>query len=96
MLSACRLSCIPSTDAAVSLLLHDLGPVLELTGGIAATFLAFVMPAGAYLRVSRRDADHRWLAWAVVAFGALVAVLVPLQLVFRRAAPSPAAVDLMG
>ena len=81
-------------DAAVSLLLHDLGPVLELTGGIAATFLAFVMPAGAYLRVSRRDADHRWLAWAVVAFGAIVAVLVPLQLVFRHApAPAPGALD---
>ena len=79
---------------AVSLLLHDLGPVLELTGGIAATFLAFVMPAGAYLRVSRRDADHRWLAWAVVAFGAIVAVLVPLQLVFRHTpVPAPGALD---
>jgi len=76
------------------LLLHDLGPVLELTGGIAATFLAFVMPAGAYLRVSRRDADHRWLAWAVVAFGAIVAVLAPLQLVFRHApVPAPGALD---
>jgi sodium-coupled neutral amino acid transporter 11 len=55
----------------------DLGFLLELTGGFAATMLAFILPTLCYLKLTnKRDWDFDLkICYASIAFGILVMVL---------------------
>jgi sodium-coupled neutral amino acid transporter 11 len=61
---------------AVALITCDLGVMLEITGGVSATALAFIFPAACYLKLT--DSRHAWHsrtklpAYVCVAFGVLV------------------------
>ncbi|KAI9089431.1 transmembrane amino acid transporter protein-domain-containing protein [Phlyctochytrium arcticum] len=61
----------------IALLTCDLGFVLEITGGFAATVLAFILPAACYLKLT----DGPWWdpkrrgKWASIVFGLIVMVL---------------------
>ncbi|KAI0268713.1 amino acid transporter [Gloeopeniophorella convolvens] len=60
----------------VSLITCDLGVMLEITGGVSATALAYIFPAACFLKLSTaRGARSTLPAYACVAFGALVMVL---------------------
>ncbi|KAH9832215.1 amino acid transporter [Rhodofomes roseus] len=63
----------------IALITCDLGVMLEITGGVSATALAFIFPAACYLRLA--DLGPKWYsrgrlpALACVAFGVTVLVI---------------------
>lgn len=62
---------------AVALAYEDLGRVLELTGGVSATALAFIFPAAAFLRLNPLASSFsRTAAAALMAFGGAVMLVV--------------------
>ena len=62
---------------AVALAYEDLGKVLELTGGVSATALAFIFPAAAFLRLNPLATSFsRSAAAALIAFGGVVMLVV--------------------
>ncbi|CED85318.1 amino acid transporter [Phaffia rhodozyma] len=65
------------SSMAISMMTCDLGVVLELTGGLSATVLAFVFPAICFLKLSDAPSMSRtkFPAWVCAAFGLLVMVL---------------------
>ena len=83
---------IVGLSTSVALLFKDLGEVLELTGGVSASALAFVFPAAAYLKISRGRKNKkikRIGAVCLIIFGAFVLGLTLIEafrgLVNRRA-----------
>jgi len=62
---------------SVSLLTCDLGVVLEIAGGLSATALAFIFPAGAFFVLTKGPWNSRQKLPAVLccAFGIIVLVL---------------------
>ncbi|KAI0305607.1 amino acid transporter [Multifurca ochricompacta] len=60
----------------VSLVTCNLGVMLEITGGVSATALAYIFPAACFLKLSSvRDIRTTLPAYACVTFGALVMIL---------------------
>lgn len=61
----------------VSLLTCDLGVVLEIAGGLSATALAFIFPAGAFFVLTKGPWNSRQKLPAVLctAFGCIVLIL---------------------
>ncbi|KAI8319031.1 hypothetical protein GQ54DRAFT_266025 [Martensiomyces pterosporus] len=55
----------------------NLGAILELTGGMSASFLAFIMPSGCYIRLSSSPLLSWKLLphWLCIVFGFLVMIL---------------------
>ncbi|GAA98148.1 uncharacterized protein L969DRAFT_93241 [Mixia osmundae IAM 14324] len=81
---------ITTVTVAASLLVAlttcNLGVVLELTGGFAATSLAYIFPAVCYLRLSGNPTHpSKWPAWACAGFGVIVMILSTV-LSLRKAA----------
>lgn len=78
--------------ASVSMITCDLGVMLELTGGISATALAFIFPAACFIKLS--DKSLPWTsrtklpAYLCVAFGATVLVLSVLLALAKSFNPS--------
>jgi sodium-coupled neutral amino acid transporter 11 len=76
------------TFLVVALVTCDLGVMLEITGGLSATALAFIFPAACYLRLI--DSKAPWYsrtrlpAFACVTFGVIVMV-ISLFLALRKA-----------
>ncbi|KAJ1980995.1 hypothetical protein H4R34_002246 [Dimargaris verticillata] len=69
----------------ISLLTCDLGIVIEITGGISATALAFILPSACYLRLA---SGSKWTLaklplWALLVFGLVVLLLSPAMAVYR-------------
>ncbi|KAI0244037.1 hypothetical protein L0F63_003201, partial [Massospora cicadina] len=70
-------STLVGVSLIVSLLTCDLGFVMEITGGLSASVLAFILPAACYLKLSPlnlfspRHIPH----WLLLAFGVLTLVL---------------------
>ena len=69
----------------------DLGLVLELTGGFAATFLGFIMPAACYLKVEgnlfewgTNTGTEKMCALFILAFG-IFAMITTTSLTLQRA-----------
>ncbi|KAJ1968751.1 hypothetical protein IWQ62_001048 [Dispira parvispora] len=69
----------------IALSVCDLGIVIELTGGISATALAFILPAGCHLKLSSgpRFTWSKLPLWALVVFGMCVLVLSPALTITR-------------
>ena len=54
------------------------GFILDFTGGIAASFTSFIMPAGIYLKLTPwSSARYYWHAMAMLVFGVFVIITVP-------------------
>lgn len=51
----------------------DLGAVFEIIGATSASILAYILPPLCYLKLSKKQDWRRKAAWAVVAFGTMVA-----------------------
>jgi sodium-coupled neutral amino acid transporter 11 len=72
---------------AVSLITCDLGVMLEITGGVSATALAYIFPAACYLKLS--DRRQPWYSRAKLpavvctAFG-FVVMIISLALALRK------------
>ncbi|KAI8872910.1 hypothetical protein GQ42DRAFT_160909 [Ramicandelaber brevisporus] len=66
-----------ATTLLVGLTTCDLGFVMELTGGLSATALAFVLPPACYIKMASGKLFSRGKAvhWLCLVFGFLVAVL---------------------
>ncbi|KAJ1926915.1 hypothetical protein IWQ60_003392 [Tieghemiomyces parasiticus] len=73
------------TTLTVALNVCDLGIVIELTGGISATALAFILPAACYLKLVSGPIFHpsKWGLWVLLAFGVCVLVFSPTLAVYR-------------
>ncbi|KAJ3351378.1 hypothetical protein GGF32_004306 [Allomyces javanicus] len=56
----------------VAVSVHDVSVVLEVTGGVSASALAFILPAWCWLRLA---SSQRWKCIACMAFGVVVMVL---------------------
>ncbi|KAI0049826.1 amino acid transporter [Auriscalpium vulgare] len=63
----------------LALITCDLGVMLEITGGVSATALAFIFPAACYIKLTGKDKSWRSRAllpaYVCAAFGAVVMVL---------------------
>lgn len=70
---------IQADSHVVSLMTCDLGVVLEVAGGVAATALAFIFPAGCYYKLLPKHmpwtSPPKLAAAVCVAFGIVVLVL---------------------
>lgn len=66
-------------DNLVSLVTCDLGVMLEITGGVSATALAFIFPAACYIKLAAPGAPwytrKKLPAYVCAAFGVLVLVI---------------------
>ena len=76
---------------ALGLMITDLGFVLELTGGFAATFLGFILPSACYLKLEPgpicgweafKNKD-KVIAWFLLFFG-FVAMIVSTSLTVSK------------
>jgi solute carrier family 38 (sodium-coupled neutral amino acid transporter), member 11 len=67
------------SSMSLAMITCDLGVMLEVTGGVAATALAFIFPAACYLKLSNQSlpwySRKRLPAFGCVAFGVIVTVL---------------------
>lgn len=63
----------------VSLVTCDLGVMLEITGGVSATALAFIFPAACFLKLTDSKAPwhsrHKLPSFVCAAFGVVVMVI---------------------
>ncbi|KAJ7045530.1 amino acid transporter [Mycena alexandri] len=63
----------------VALITCDLGVMLEITGGVSATTLAFIFPASCYLKLTRNEepwySRSKLPAYACVTFGVIVMII---------------------
>ncbi|MBW0498189.1 hypothetical protein O181_037904 [Austropuccinia psidii MF-1] len=69
----------------ISLLTCDLGIVLELTGGLAASALAYVFPAACQLKLSTKSIYERenWPGLLTILFGLIVMVISTVSTLFK-------------
>lgn len=77
---------IVGLTTSVALLFKDLGEVLELTGGVSASALAFIFPAAAYLKIRgarKNRKPERFGAIALISFGAFVLCLTLFEALKR-------------
>ncbi|ORZ36283.1 transmembrane amino acid transporter protein-domain-containing protein [Catenaria anguillulae PL171] len=51
---------------------QDVSVILEVTGGVAATALAYILPPWCWLRLA---GSHKWKCWGCIAFGIVAMVL---------------------
>lgn len=67
------------SSTLLSIVTCDLGVMLEITGGVSATALAYIFPAACYIQLAppgtKWTSRRIWPAAACAAFGALVLVL---------------------
>ncbi|KAF9042872.1 transmembrane amino acid transporter protein-domain-containing protein [Rhodocollybia butyracea] len=67
------------TSMSLAMITCDLGVMLEITGGVSATALAFIFPAACYLKLSNQSlpwySRSRLPAFICVAFGVIVLTL---------------------
>lgn len=75
---------IVAFTTAITLTFEDLGAVLELTGGVTASALAFIFPAACYLKLAcKRDKCMRAGAYGLLYFGCLVMILATAGPLFK-------------
>ena len=55
----------------------EFGVILDFTGGIASSFICFVMPAAIYLRLTSMDQIYYWPSASMFLFGIFVLITVP-------------------
>lgn len=83
----CEYLFILTSDRAVALITCDLGVMLEITGGVSATALAFIFPAACYLKLLPAEIPYlsrtKLPAVICVAFGIIVMSL-SLMLSMRK------------
>ncbi len=69
---------IVSLTTAIVLMYKDLGECLEITGGVSASALAFILPAAAFLKLTsgcNRTSLEKTLARMLFTFGCIVLIL---------------------
>jgi sodium-coupled neutral amino acid transporter 11 len=78
---------IVAFTTAITLTFEDLGAVLELTGGVTASALAFIFPAACYLKLAEKgDRCLQAGAYGLLYFGCLVMILAAAGPLFRSSA----------
>lgn len=71
---------------SVALLYEDLGEVLEMTGGVSATALAFIFPAAAYIKLCPTDMRSNYLrlsTMTLLLFGCFVLMISVISPLFK-------------
>ena len=69
----------------LSLLVHNLEVVLDLTGGTSACVLAYILPPLCYVKVSKAGPENtkaRILAWACIVFGVVIMIMSLVRTLF--------------
>lgn len=81
-----------ASSVLIAMVVEDLGIVLELTGGVSATYIGFILPGALSLKLSKwrlvpwmNGADSRkawgelWPAYGLLAFGLMAFVISTVQ-----------------
>ncbi|KAI9183200.1 hypothetical protein H9P43_004117 [Blastocladiella emersonii ATCC 22665] len=66
---------VVAASTLIAVATSDLSAVLEATGGIAATAIAYILPPWCWLKLSKVPGPTRYACYACLAFGAVVMVL---------------------